>query len=136
MTRAAIAISALASFAVATVVTGSVLTRASATDGAQPSTSCTLTTACIEGDNTSTGPGVKGTSAKGHGVIGTTKSKGSTGSNSHAGVFGQDLQNNIGSFLNSGVEGTSNYGFGVFGQALNGIGVRGEGFNGVVGEGA
>jgi len=78
---------------------------------------------------------VKGTSAKGHGVIGTTKSKGSTGSNSHAGVFGQDLQNNIGSFLNSGVEGTSNYGFGVFGQALNGIGVRGEGFNGMDAEG-
>src|SRR5437667_11970913 len=57
----------VATAASATIAAGSGATRAEATDGAAPATSCATTTACIEGDNTSTGPGVKGTSAKGNG---------------------------------------------------------------------
>ena len=142
MTRAGIAIATLASIAAATVVTGSNLTRADATDGAQPNTSCATTTACLEGDNTSTGPGVKGTSTKGHGVVGTTKAKGTT--SSHAGVLGQDLQTGGGK-LNVGVEGTSTNGIAVFGLSTNfagvvgesttGLGVSGSGTTGVFGDG-
>jgi len=144
MTRAGIAIATLFSLVTATVVTGSVLTRANATDGAQPNTSCATTTACIEGDNTSTGPGVKGTSTKGHGVVGTTKSKGTLSGNSHAGILGQDLQTGGGTG-NAGVEGTSTNGVAVLGSSANNAaiigrstsndGIVGVGSAGVVGEG-
>lgn len=135
MTRAGIAISMLTSIAAATVVTGSVLTRADATDGAQPNTSCATTTACIEGDNTTKGPGVKGTSTKGYGAIGTTKAKPTMFSDGRAGLLGQDLQNNIQYPYNAGVAGTSTYGIGILGQAPQGVGVWGIGFNGLTGEG-
>lgn len=134
MTRAGIAISALASIVAATIVAGSII-RADATDGAQPNTSCATTTACLEGDNTSTGPGVKGTSTKGNGVVGTTKSKGTTPTNSHSGVLGQDLQTG-GGVDNVGVEGTSTNGTAVVGNSTNGIGVAGSGFDGVVAAGS
>jgi len=145
MKRASITIATLASLAVATAVTGSALTRADATDGAQPNVSCATTTACVEGDNTSVGPGVKGTSTKGHGVVGTTKSKGTTNSNNHAGVLGQDLQTGGGT-LNTGVEGTSTNGVAILGSSVNNVavvgkstnseGVSGNGFFGVFGSGA
>lgn len=118
MTRASLAFATLASLAAATLVAGSALSRADATDGSQPSTACATTTACIEGDNTSTGPGVKGTSTKGYGVVGTTKSKGTTPGNTHAGVIGQDLQTG-GGILNYGVEGTSTNGTGMIGLSTN-----------------
>src|SRR5215472_4945638 len=129
MTRAAIALVSLASLSAATVVTGFAISRALATDGAAPATSCSTTTACVEGDNTSSGPGVKGTSAKGHGVVGTTKSKG-TQTTAHAGVLGQDLQTGIGGVFNDGVEGTSTDGTGVFGSSTNSAGVEGISPNG------
>jgi len=135
MTRAGIAIATLASIAAATAVTGSVLTRADATDGAQPNTSCATTTACIEGDNTTKGPGVKGTSTKGYGAIGTTKARPTMFSNGRAGLLGQDLQTDVQFIYNAGVEGTSANGMGILGQAANGVGVWGIGFNGVIGEG-
>jgi hypothetical protein len=145
MTRAGIAIVTLASLAVATAVTGFALTRANATDGAQPNTACATTAACIEGDNTSNGPGVKGTSTKGHGVVGTTKAKGASVGTSHAGVLGQDLQTGGGA-LNAGVEGTSTNGTGihglstnnaaVFGESTISVGVEGTGEVGVEGAGA
>src|SRR5437879_3633304 len=106
----------------ATIIAGSAVTRAEATDGAAPAISCATTTACIEGDNTSTGPGVKGTSTKGHGVIGTTKSKGTTSGSSHAGVLGQDLQSGGGN-LNFGVQGNSINGTGVEGTSSSATGV-------------
>jgi hypothetical protein len=103
---------------------GSLLTRANATDGSAPITSCATTSACVEGDNGSNGPGVKGTSSKGNGAVGTTKSKGTTQGTSHAGVLGQDLQTS-GGRGNVGVEGTSTNGTGV--EALGGVfGVLGE----------
>ena len=130
MTRAGITISVLASIVAATIVGGSII-KADATDGAQPNTSCATTTACLEGDNTSTGPGIKGTSTKGNGVVGSTKSKGTTSGTSHAGVLGQDLQAGGGTG-NSGVEGTSTNGTGVLGistnsQALEGVSTSGIG---------
>src|ERR1700758_4517881 len=95
MTRASIAIAASTSIAAATLLTGSGLTRADAMDRTQPATSCATTTACIEGDNTAKGPGVKGTSAKGYGVVGTTKAKPTMFVSGRAGLLGQDLQNSI-----------------------------------------
>lgn len=130
MTRAGIAIASLASLAAATVITGFAISRAEATDGAQPNTSCATTAACVEGDNTSTGPGVKGTSTKGHGVVGTTKSKGTTSGTDHAGVLGQDLQTGGGPG-NAGLEGTSTNGTGVVGTSTNGPGVAASGTEGV-----
>lgn len=135
MTRTGIAISMLASIAAATVVTGSVLTRADATDGAQPNTSCATTTACIEGDNTTKGPGVKGTSTKGYGAIGTTKAKPTIFSDGRAGLLGQDLQTSLQYIFNAGVEGTSTNGIGILGQSPNGVGVWAIGYNGVTAEG-
>lgn len=136
MTRSGIAIVSLSSVAAATIVTGAALTRAEATDGAQPNTSCATVAACIEGDNTSTGPGVKGTSTKGQGVVGTTKSKGTTPSNSHSGVLGQDLQTGGGSH-NNGVEGDSTHGIGVVGTSTSNDGIEGisTSLAGVVGSG-
>jgi len=124
MTRAGITTAALASLAAAALVTGLAITSAQATDGAAPATGCATSTACVEGDNASTGPGVKGTSTKGHGIVGTTKSKGATQNNSHAGVLGQDLQTS-GATGNIGVEGTSTNGIGVIGSSQS-IGVFGS----------
>jgi len=124
MSRRSVAYLILGTVAAATILAGSALTRADATDGAQPSNSCATTTPCLEEDNTSTGPGVKGTSTKGHGIVGTTKSKGTTPGNSHAGVLGQDLQTGGGQG-NAGVEGTSTQGQGVEGTGR--IGVLGSG---------
>lgn len=135
MARASIAIAAFASIATAAVVTGSVLTRADATDGSLPNTSCATTTACIEGDNTTNGPGVKGTSTKGFGVVGTTKAKPTMFSNGRAGLLGQDLQTGPQYTDNAGVEGTSTNGIGVLGQSPNGVGLWGIGYNGITGEG-
>lgn len=138
MRRAGIAIAALASLAAATVGTGSILSRANATDGAQPNTSCATTTACIEGDNTSTGPGVKGTSTKGLGVVGTTKAKGTTMANGRAAVLGQDLQSGSSSFFNAGVMGTSTNSIGVWGTSTNNVAIFGNSTNyvGVTGQGS
>lgn len=134
MTRASIALVSLASLVAAATVTGAALTRAEATDGALPNTSCATTAACLEGDNTSTGPGVKGTSTKGNGSVGTTKSKGTTSGTDHAGVLGQDLQTGGGTG-NAGVSGTSTNGSGVNGTSTNGDGVVGTGHVGVFGQG-
>ena len=104
-------------------------TRAEATDGTQPNASCSSSTPCLEEDNTSTGSGLKGTSTKGNGVIGTTKSK-----LSKAGVLGQDLQTTY--TADFGVEGLSAVGTGVLGEGptgLEGVGTTGGVIRGVYG---
>src|SRR5579863_2924130 len=69
---------------------GAVLTHAArAQGGAGPNLSCTSSSPCLEEDNTSTGPGVKGTSAR-SGVIGQTHAKGTLTTNSGSGLLGQD----------------------------------------------
>ena len=104
-------------------------TRAEATDGTVPNASCSSSTPCLEEDNTSTGSGLKGTSTKGAGVIGTTKGK-----ISKAGVLGQDLQATY--TANFGVEGLSTIGTGVFGEGptgVEGVGSAGGAIRGVYG---
>ncbi len=113
------------------VVAGTTTMRAEATDGTLPNASCASSAPCLEEDNTSTGSGVKGTSAKGSGIIGTTKAKGTSPTTAKPGVLGQDLQTGGGNG-NAGVEGTSTNGRGVYG--IGGFaGVEGEGLVGVYG---
>src|SRR5262249_23489847 len=124
-----------------------ILTHAArASGGSGPTASCTSTTPCLEEDNTSSGPGLKGTSKKGNGMVGTTKAKGISPATTGSGVVGQDLQTTTGVF-NAGVTGTSTNGVGVSGTSTNwtgvnglsanllGIGVEGRGAIGVFGNG-
>jgi hypothetical protein len=74
-------------------------------------TSCGGKTACFEGDNTSTGPGVSGLSAKGDGLLGKT--------GSGIGVAGATGGG-------TGVSGTSSTGIGVLGNSNTGDGIRGN----------
>lgn len=104
---------------------------------------CSLTTiACDGGNNTSSGPGVQGTSATGVGVVGkATNNIAIRGtSSSHAGVRGDSTsgQGLFGSSSsNNGVQGTTASGSaGVFGQSTKAPGVFGQSTNadGVLGQ--
>ena len=107
---------------------GAVLTHAArAQGGAGPNLSCTSSSSCLLEINTSTGPGVEGTSAK-NGVIGQTRAKGTLTTNSGSGVLGQDTTT-VNGFGNAGVTGTSKNGAGVVGRSTNFIGVDGFGTN-------
>jgi len=120
--------------AVASVVaSGAALTNAANAAGGNPDTSCTSQAPCLVGSNTDGGPGVKGTSAHGNGLVGTTNAKGSTTSNGGYGILGEDLQKTTGT-TNAGVRGTSLNGLGVTGLSTNGTGVFGTGANGVTGQ--
>jgi hypothetical protein len=80
------------------------------------------TTACAGGANTSSGPGVEGTSARGKGVVGQTHFNSTAASNGQFGVFGQDLST------------SGQFDEGVRGKSARGMGVHGLGNLGVVGE--
>ena len=84
---------------------------------------CTSSLPCIEYDNTSTGPGMKGTSAKGRGVVGVTTFNSTSSSSGTFGVFGNDLSTS--GFFDAGVKGLSVRGTGVVGTSTSGIGVEG-----------
>lgn len=89
-----------------------VVPQSTAASNAGPNTTCSSPDPCLEWDNTSKGPGVIGTSAKGNGVVGQTKGGSTT---RHAGVQGIDAAGT--NFRNFGVLGTSTRGAGVAGLA-------------------
>lgn len=96
-------------------------------------TSCTLTTACIGGSNASTGPGVQGSSAKGHGVLATTTFASSNTSNGESALLGEDLSTS--GVYDMGIQGTSVRGYGARGKSTSGIGMRGDSTSGAGVEG-
>lgn len=108
-------------------------------------TSCATVAACLLGTNSSSGPGVfgssssgfgvggvstaghgvNGTSASSFGVVGITTQSATSPSNARAGVLGEDSSTNR-NYYNSGVSGTSAYGSGVYGYSKNTTGVLGS----------
>ncbi|HEY7995203.1 MAG TPA: hypothetical protein VID24_13400 [Candidatus Eremiobacteraceae bacterium] len=98
---------------------GSAMTRVARADvSAGPSASCGTSTPCLTESNTAGGAGVKSASARGNGLIATTKAPGSTSSNGRSALLGQDLQTTSGKGL---------FNFGVSGTSTNGTGVQGTG---------
>jgi hypothetical protein len=105
-------------------------------------TTCATTAACVAGNNTSSGPGIAGTSSLGSGVSGVTKFN-STATTAAYGIFGQDAStsgtNDAGVFgvsvrgVGSSGKSTSNYG--VRGTSTQSAGVFGSGITGVYGTG-
>jgi hypothetical protein len=89
---------------------------------------CAISTACVVGNNTSTGPGVQGTSSLGRGVVGQTKRNSTLSSNGQAGVLGQDLSTS--GIFDTGVSGTSVRGVGVLGTSSSNAGVSGTSTSG------
>src|ERR1700737_5230084 len=85
---------------------------------------CSSSLPCIEYDNNSTGPGIRGISVAGNGLAGSTKNHSTSAANGRAGLIGNDIGS--GSF-NSGVLGLSVGGTGVSGQSTSGVGVQGSG---------
>ena len=83
---------------------------------------CTNALPCIEYDNNGTGPGIRGISAAGNGLSGSTKNKSTSTANGRAGLMGNDV--GTGAF-NSGVHGLSVNGTGVSGDSTSGVGVSG-----------
>lgn len=92
---------------------------------------CTLTSPCISGTNTSSGAGVGGISTNGRGVSGTTKHNSTAPSNAMYGLYGQDLSTS--GFYNGGVFGTSVRGKGVYGVSSSNYGVYGTTVSGTSG---
>jgi hypothetical protein len=111
---------------------------------------CATSSACVAGSNTSTGPGVWGSSTSGYGVSGsstssagvhgasttnvgvvgaTEKNATSAGSGSY-GVAGYDRSTNNNTF-SSGVYGTSTAAFGVQGYSVSNVGVYGNSSTGL-----
>lgn len=80
---------------------------------------CTSSLPCIEYDNNSTGPGIRGISKSGNGLAGATKNAGTPGK---AGLLGNDVGSGT---FNSGVAGLSITGTGVSGSSTNGDGMNG-----------
>jgi len=127
--------------AIALAAGGAMLTPAGAA-GMQPLlkalavVSCTGTGPCQEYDNTAGGSGLKGTSAKGNGLVGVTNYNKSGATTGSAGVSGTDTATK--NYKNSGVLGTSTIGLGVSGVSTSNSGVSGSSTNyvGVNGIGA
>jgi len=90
-----------------------------------PDLTCSSSAACLLWENTSSGPGLKGQSDEGTGILGVTHAGQKTANK--AGVSGTDTS---GSFNNSGVIGTSAAGNGVYGSTthatIEGAGVFGH----------
>jgi hypothetical protein len=84
---------------------------------------CSLTTACIGGTNSSTGPGVSGVSSLGKGVTGTTTFASTTSTNGQYGLYGQD--SSASGTFDVGVYGLSVRGIGTSGKSTSNYGVRG-----------
>jgi hypothetical protein len=97
--------------------------RNSALSPATTTDSCSLSTSCVIGINSSTGPGVQGNSAFGYGVRGLGR----------YGVYGEDILAKA--FHDAGVYGTSDAGYGVEGVTSTGSGVYGNSTNGSTGTG-
>jgi hypothetical protein len=87
--------------------------------------SCSSSSPCQEGSNSSTGPGLEGISAKGNGVVGQTNFNSTSASNGQAGVLGQDLSTSGAN--DAGVRGTSTRAVGVYGKSTGYLGVFGTG---------
>jgi hypothetical protein len=100
------------------VTTGSAIAIANAQgnghDGARPDkvVKCSLNSACVHGNNGSSGPGVEGDSTFGYGVLGQS-------SGQNAGVGGFSSASAAGA---SGVYGQSENGFGVYGFSVSSSG--------------
>ena len=101
---------------------------AAASDRVYPSTQvfgitlCSKTSACVEGDNASTGPGLEGISAKGNGVIGQTTFNSTSASNGQAAVLGQD--ESASGTHDAGLMGTSIRGTGIVATSKSGNAVN------------
>ena len=91
--------------------------------------SCSSTSACTGGSNTSTGIGVQGNSTNGNGVFGQTKYASKGGSNFKSGVVGKDASAK-GKF-DAGVWGQSPRGTGLLGSSTSGFGLAGSSNSGV-----
>lgn len=87
-----------------------------------PFTTCSGGAACIVGINNGSGPGVKGTSTSGDGMLGQTTFKSTGQKNGVSGILGQDTSAS-GAF-DAGVKGTSTNGTGVYGISTNGNGLQ------------
>jgi hypothetical protein len=98
------------------------LTNGRALSNAFAIVSCSSSSACSGGSNTSTGPGVEGISAKGNGVLGEAKFNSTNHSNGQPAVLGEDLSTS--GTYDTGVIGTSTRGTGVSGTSSSGIGVN------------
>lgn len=119
-------------------------------------TTCSTVTACVFGNNTSSGfgvegksnagigvsgfstkePAVVGTSSNSYGVEGRTEASPRGFESSKAGVLGRDVTSNSDNPYNVGVAGTSTNGVGLYGSSTNGYGIQGYGNYGVYGEGS
>lgn len=81
--------------------------------------SCSRSSPCQEGINSSTGAGLEGISIKGKGVVGQTKFNSTSATNGQSGVVGQDLS--TGGQFDAGVTGLSTIGVGVLGKNSGGL---------------
>jgi hypothetical protein len=95
--------------------------------GAVVDPACTSPSPCIEYDNNSTGPGIRGVSLSGNGIGGVTKFDSTSSSNGKAGLFGNDTSTS--GVNDSGVSGTSARGNGLLGTSNSGPGVKGVSTN-------
>lgn len=102
------------------VVLGADRSRPVGTDGGIDPT-CTSSSPCIEYDNNSTGPAIRGISLTGNGIAGLTKNNSTAVSNGRAGLIGSDISTS-GTF-NVGVNGQSVRGTGVIGTSSSGSGI-------------
>jgi len=95
---------------------------ARAAGGAGDNVACISTSPCLVESNSSTGAGIKSSSASGNGLIATTKARGSSSTNGRTALLGQDLQTTSGDgIFNFGVMGTSTHGTAVFGSGAIGL---------------
>jgi hypothetical protein len=84
---------------------------------------CTSSLPCIEYDNNSTGPGIRGISVAGNGLAGSTKNNSTSPATGREGLIGNDISTS--GIYNAGVRGLSTRGSGVAGQSSSGPGISG-----------
>jgi hypothetical protein len=115
-----IALLAIAIVAISVVgVSAAHVNRSSAQPAADPT--CASSSPCIQYQNTSSGPAIRGIGGTGNGLSGEAPFNSTSASNGRAGVIGADTSSS-GTF-NSGVKGTSTNGTGVSGTSTNGVGI-------------
>ena len=126
--RTSIVLGVLAAFGV-TITHSLAMTKLSTSHEVAPiDPTCSSSWPCIEDDNNSSGPGVRGISVGGNGLAGATKVNSTSASNGRAGLLGNDISTS-GTF-NSGVHGLSVNGTGVSGNSTGGAGVSGTSTSG------
>jgi hypothetical protein len=91
--------------------------------------SCSSVNPCQEGNNSSSGPGLEGISAKGKGVVGQTNFNSTSPFNGQTGVRGIDHSSS--GIFDTGVSGSSKKGTGVIGISTSGIGIVSESTSGI-----